>query len=164
MPLTRLKNCFSDPQALRGWFCVFVGVVAWLLFGRHADWRSVQFVLSSTTQTDGVLTLAERTGYTTGSREIGRPIFACRFRFDDADGVRHRNVSWSEQEPGRTGTKVLVEYVDTNPQVSRIAGHRSGMLPLWAGAVILFLVYGGGCVLRVGIRKTCMSAEVSTSQ
>ena len=92
MPLTRLKNCFSDPQALRGWFCVFVGVVAWLLFGRHADWRSVQFVLSSTTQTDGVLTLAEPTGYTTGSREIGRPIFACRFRFDDADGVRHQGA------------------------------------------------------------------------
>lgn len=163
MSVTRLKNCFSDPQALRGWFCIFVGLVAWFLFGRHADWRTLQFVLSTNTQTDGVLTSSEPTGYTTGSGDFGRPIYAWRFRFEDRDGVKHRSVSWSEQKSGRAGLKVLVEYVDADPRVSRIVGHRSGKLPLWAGAVILFLLYGGGCVLRVAIGKTSSSDEVSSS-
>ncbi len=140
-----LKRCFSAPHARLGWLMVFIGAIAWQFFGRHADWKSLRFLAATCQQTDGVVISTTPSGYTIGDEIGGNRIYSVRFRFKDPGGVQRRDVSWSEQKPGRPGTKIQVEFITADPIVARIVDLRSGMLPLWAGVVLCFPLFGVVC-------------------
>ena len=150
----RLRPCFFVPHARLGWLLVVIGVITWQLFGRHADWKSLHFLGVATHQVDGVVVSITPTGYTVGDELHGTPIYAVRFTYKDLGNVRHRAISWSEKQTGPPGTKVQIEIAESDSSIARISGYRSGMLPLWAGLVLLFPIFGALCISKVFFAMT----------
>ncbi len=150
----RLTRCFTVPHARLGWVLVIIGLFAWYLFGRHADWNSLAFQFAQTLQTDGVVVSSAATDYTLGDEFHGSPIYAVRFSFTDAGGIQRWATSWTEESTGPPDSKVWIEFVESDPGNARIRNQRSGMLPLWVGSVLLFPIFGTSCILKVLLGQT----------
>lgn len=148
-----LKRCFSVPHARLGWMLILFGVPAWFLFGRYADWKSLAFRFGTTRQTDGVITRSSKTHFTIGDGSEGHKIHSVLFAFTDHDGIQRRARSWTEDALGPAGTPVRVEYIESDPTLTRICNCRSGALPLWAGTVVLFPLFGFSCILKAIYRR-----------
>jgi hypothetical protein len=118
------------------------------MFGRHADWQSLLFFQKQLTQANGTVLDVSGTGFTIGDETNGAPIRSVRFEFTDPAGLQWRGRSWTESPAPRRGEQVTVEFVASQPRVNRIVDFRSGALPLWAGAVLLFPIFGVICILK----------------
>lgn len=136
------SRMFSVPKARLGWIMIFVGVFAWFVFGRNADWKSIRFFRSQIQLANGVVTSASTTGYTMGSKTSGTDIHEVRFTFDGPDNLKSAGSSWTDYTPPKRGEKIQVEYVTSNPDIARIVNMRSGLLPLWAAGVLGFPLFG----------------------
>ncbi len=136
------------PQARLGWLLLVIGGIAWQMFGQYADWSSFLFRREQLAQVNGIVVDATRTGFTLGDETNGASIHSVRFEFADPAGVKRKGTSWTEGRSPKRGEKVTVEYVASQPDVNRIVNFRSGPLPLWAGAVLLFPIFGVICILK----------------
>lgn len=143
----RLIRCVTVPSARLGWILIVIGLPAWFLFGRHADWNSLRFYFSTTRQADGVVLSSKDTGFTIGNDFQGHRIHGVRFSFADSTGCLRQATSWTELPVLPRGAMVQVEYVESAPDLARIRSYRSGPLPLWAAATILFPLFGIACIL-----------------
>ncbi|MEL6106278.1 MAG: hypothetical protein AAFU85_09580 [Planctomycetota bacterium] len=141
------------PQAVLGWLLLLLGVFAWLVFGRHADWTSLRFWRQPLRQANGIVTGVRDAGLTIGDGDQGNPIMAVRFRFPLPGGVEQNGVSWTEHAIPDAGDQVRVEFVTAQPSLCRIVGFRSGPLPLWAGLVLFFPITGVYYILRPIFRR-----------
>jgi len=146
--LTKLHRCFTIPHARLGWVLLFIGAITWQMFGRHADWQSLLFFQKQLNQANGIVLDVSGTGFTIGDKTNGAPIVSVRFKFADPAGLQFRGRSWTESPAPKRGEQVTVEFVASQPGINRIVGFRSGALSLWAGAVLLFPIYGVICILK----------------
>lgn len=142
-----LHRCFTVPHARLGWILLIIGAFSWQMFGRHADWSSLLFVRHSLAQANGVVRDVNRTGYTVGDEFNGAPICSVHYEFSDGAGRFWKGRSWTERQVPRVGEQVVVEFAISHPQISRIKNLRSGPLPLWAGTVLLFPIFGINCIV-----------------
>lgn len=118
------------------------------MFGRHADWQSLLFFHRQLNQANGIVFDVSRTGFTIGDETNGVPIVSVQFEFADPAGSQWRGRSWTESPAPKRGEQVTVEFVASQPGINRIVDFRSGALPLWAGAVLLFPIFGVICILK----------------
>ena len=146
--LTKLHRCFTVPHARLGWLLLLIGAITWQMLGRHADWQSLRFFQKQLNQANGIVLDVIATGFTIGDETNGAPIVSVRFEFADPAGIQWRGRSWTERPAAKHGEQVTVEFVASQPGINRIVGFRSGALPLWAGAVLLFPIFGVICILK----------------
>lgn len=146
--LNKLHRCFTVPHARLGWLLLLVGAITWQMFGRHADWPSLLFFQKQLTQANGIVLDVSGTGFTIGDETNGASILSVRFEFADPAGLQWRGRSWTERTAPKRGEQVTVEFVASQPGINRIVDCRSGALPLWAGAVLLFPIFGFICILK----------------
>jgi hypothetical protein len=146
--LNKLHRCYTVPHARLGWLLLLIGAITWQLFGRHADWPSLLFFQKQLTQANGIVLDVTGTGFTIGDETKGAPIVSVRFEFTDPAGLQRRGRSWTESPAPKRGEQVKVEFVASQPGVNRIVDFRSGVLPLWAGSVLLFPIFGAICILK----------------
>ena len=72
-----------------------------------------------------------------------------RYHFAASDGTQHEGHSWDGQQPFAVGAAVAIEYVPSEPAVSRIQGTHHALLVLhWEWAMPLLLT----AILAVGLR------------
>ena len=146
--LNKLHRCFTVPHARLGWLLLLIGAITWQMFGRHADWQSLLFFQKQLNQANGIVLDVSETGYTIGDETNGAPIVSVRFEFADPTGLQWQGRSWTESPAPKPGEQVTVEFVASRPGINRIEGFRSGALPLWAGAVLLFSIFGVIFILK----------------
>lgn len=118
------------------------------MFGQHADWSTFLFLRKQLGQADGIVRAVTRTEFTLGDETNGAPIYCVDFEFADPAGIQRTGASWTEDRPPGRGAQVTVEYVTSQPVINRIVNFRSGPLPLWTGAVLLFPIFGAACICR----------------
>lgn len=158
--MIKLHRCVTVPQARLGWLLLVIGGIAWQMFGQYADWSSFLFLRKQLAQADGIVVDADRTGFTLGDETNGAPIHAVRFEFDDPAGIKRKGTSWTEGRSPKLGEEVTVKYITLQPEINRIVNFRSGPLPLWAGAVLLFPLFGFICILKAVF---CRSGQLANS-
>lgn len=146
--LLKLHRCFTVPHARLGWLLLLIGALTWQMFGRHADWASLRFLQQPLTRAKGSVLETISTRFTFGDETHGTPIGSVRFEFADHAGLKWQGRSWTESPAPKRGEQVTVEYVSSRPGINRIVDFRSGPLPLWAGAVMLFPVLGVICLIK----------------
>ena len=146
--MSALSRFYSVPRARLGWLFLFVGVFAWFIFGRNADWKSINFYRSQLQQTNGFVTSTSTTGFTSGDGMDGSNVYEVRFTFDGPDNRKIAGTSWTDDTPPKRGAKIQVEYTTSIPVTARIVNMRSGVLPLWTGAVLVFPIFGVYCIVR----------------
>ena len=142
-----LSRLFSVPKARLGWIFIIVGTFAWFLFGRNADWKSINFYRAELRQSNGIVTSVSETGFTSGSEMSPNNIYEVRFTFDGPDKHEKSGTSWTDHTPPKRGAKIQVEYNSSNPDIARIKNMRSGLLPLWASATLAFPFFGIYCLV-----------------
>jgi hypothetical protein len=143
-----LKRVYLVPHARLGWLLIAFGIFMWLMFGRYADWSSLRFYRQPTRQIAGIVVDVAPSGFRVGEYASAEPILALSFEFSDLAGIRRRGKSWTEKCPPNPGDQVQIEFLPSQPTISRIVHARSGPLPLSAGAVLLFPVIGVTCILQ----------------
>ena len=141
------NRCISEPRARLGWILVVIGLIAWQMFGRHANWPGLIYFRGPLERTDGVVVKSVSSGFSIGD-EPGVPIREVRFTFLDRGGVEREGTSWSEGVSPRAGDQVQIEFVARDPSWARIVGWRSRPLPCWVVTVVLFPLLGAWCILR----------------
>lgn len=144
----RMTRCFFEPHARLGWMLVGIGLFAWSVFGRHADWPALVHFRAPLQRTHGTVVKRVSSGFTVGDTP-GVPIHAVQFTFVDPGGAPRNGTSWSDHASLRPGDQVDVEFVVRDPNRARIVGWRSRPLPVWAGAVVLFPLFGVSCLVKV---------------
>jgi len=152
----KLSRCITVPRARLGWLLLCIGGFTWFAFGRHADWYSLRFLQQELVQTNGVVISVSDSGFTSGSDFQQSPIRAVRFQFNDSNRVQRQGQSWAEDLIPKMGTLVQIEFVKSRPEVNRIKDCRSGTLPLWAGGVLIFPLFGIVFILK---EICCPSSE-----
>lgn len=156
--LATLRRRVVGPHAYLGWLLVVIGLIGWQVFGRHADWVSLFTFRGPLEQVRGVVIGVNPSGFTVGGEFQSDPIHAVRFSFEDSQGIRRQGVSWTDHPPPQRGDPVPVQFVESEPDSARIVGFRSGPLPLWVGAVLLFPAHGLICLVQA-MRRAEHSAD-----
>ncbi len=142
------SRLFNVPKSRLGWIFIVVGTFAWFLFGRNADWKSINFYRAELRQSNGTVTSASATGFTSGSEMSASNVYEVRFTFDGPDNLKKSGTSWTDHICPKRGAKIQVEYASSNPDIARIKNMRSGLLPLWAAAVLAFPFFGIYCLVN----------------
>jgi len=149
----RLQVLFGGVVGQMGWFFLGFGMIFVWVFGTRADILSLYHFRGRLATATGVVLASDSTNVSYNER----PVFAHRYSFVTPDGQQRDGVSCSVDrlEPG---SRVTVEYRDTDPSVSRIQGMGRGVLPWWVCLfVCIFPAVGIGFIipaLRQG-RKAC---------
>ena len=143
----KLSRSYTVPRARLGWLLICVGSMAWLIFGRNADWATLRFFQQTLRQTNGLVVVVSNSRFTSGSDFDQSPIRVIRFSFTDHLGNKRSAESWADSTSLKRDAQVRIEYVETRPEICRILGYRAAPLPLWAGLVLLFPLFGTYLIL-----------------
>lgn len=149
----RLQLLFGGFGNQFGWFFLGFGLVFLRLFGGFADTDVLRFWLGSVKTAPGVVTSTRMTSATEGgsNRSSGTPIYEVRYTFAP-DGQNRSGTSYGAGFDPAPGTAIVVEYLEGNPDVSRIQGCRGGIFPIWVLFVAIFPLVGGIFVF-FGVRR-----------
>ncbi|MGV8122619.1 MAG: hypothetical protein AB2L14_22905 [Candidatus Xenobiia bacterium LiM19] len=154
-----VKLLFGDFSNLFGWIFFGFGMIFFWGFAMNADFSSFLYSGISWASATGASTGSSRTCFSEGGSKhrSGTPIYANHFRFRAADGNEYEGVSFTKGSytPSGSGAEsavetVSVQYVSSNPRISRIAGQR--LRPF--GPDVIFVVifpFVGLCFLSYGL-------------
>lgn len=144
-----IANLFNGMSQI-GFFVFGFGMVFAWTFGAMADLSVLHF--GTLTSARGQITQVEQTG----ASENEQPVYANYYAFSLA-GQRQTGVSYSTGEAGTVGAEVEVEYDESDPTWSRIAGMRRGHFGPLVLFVLIFPAIGLAFVffaLRSGWRRS----------
>ncbi|MHC9543541.1 MAG: DUF3592 domain-containing protein [Vulcanimicrobiota bacterium] len=154
-----VKVIFGDFASLFGWIFFGAGMIFFWVFAMNADFSSLSYSSSSWVSTNGVMTTSEQTHFSEGGSRSSRGtlIYANHFRFKAADGNEYEGVSYSKgaYNPPRSVVEsnvmaVSVQYISSNPRISRIMGQRLKPLSPNVIFVMIFSIVGF-CFLAFGM-------------
>jgi len=140
-------------MAQLGWAIVAFGSLLFWQIVAHGDYSFVT-ERGPTAHASGVVTAAEKTGYS----ESKRPVMANHYRFT-VNGRVYNGTSYTTGTRVVGGSSVDVEYSADDPARSRIAGQRRDKF----SAVVAFLVIiplAGALVAARGMRRGAMRAAL----
>ncbi len=152
----------SVPWPLRGQVLIggFFGQFGWLWFGftviflwgfgSLVSFNSLYFLVSSVETTPGTVSAVE----TSGASENETPVYANHYSFR----VEHletdlEGISYTTGRRFSEGNSVTIEYINSNPNISRIEGARSGTFSPWVLCFIIIFPLIGLIMIVVGLKR-----------
>lgn len=155
-----IVNFFNGISQI-AWFVVGFGMIFFWGFAGNGDFSFITF-RGAIAEAGGVVTRVD----TTGASENEQPVYASHYEYS-VNGVRRTGTSYSTGSSPSQGDRVTVQYKESNPDKSRIAGMRRAMFgPFVAfvtifpfiGLIVLYFATKSGIkrdhLLRVGIFTT----------
>jgi len=150
---------FGDFPNLFGWIFFGFGMIFFWGFAMNGDFSSLLYSGSSWSSATGAVTGRSRTCFSEGGSKhrSGTPIYANHFRFRAADGNDYEGVSFTRGLHTSSGSgaesdveTVSIQYVSSNPRISRIAGQR---LKPFGPDVIFVIIFPlvGLCFITYGL-------------
>jgi len=136
-----------------GWFFLGFGMIFFYVFGLEADLSGLWMGLMDTRQATGVVTSVEDTN----ASENDSPVYAVNYRYVAADGKKVESTAYSTGYYPDEGQRVTVDYLRSNPEVSRVEGMRRTVFGPGAVFVVIFPLVGAGLTffgLLEGIRAS----------
>lgn len=131
----QIANFFNGIAQI-GWAVFGFGMIFFWAFVSNADFSFVTFRGPYAT-VEGKVTNVERTGASQG----GSTVQAFHYEYSVAD-VTQTGVSYSNTHSGTPGQSVTIEYVESNPGKSRIAGMRRASFSPAVALVTIFPLIG----------------------
>jgi len=134
-----------------GWFFLGFGMIFFYVFGLEADLSGLWMRLMDTRQATGVVTSIEDTN----ASENESPVYAVHYRYVAANGTKVEETAYSTGYYPDAGQRVTVEYLRSNPEVSRVEGMRRTTFGPAAIFVVIFPLVGASLAffgLLEGIR------------
>ena len=156
MPLSvRSRVLFGGAANQIGWFLLGFGLIFVWAFIPAADLAGIFVFRGELARADGAVVRCEKTNFSEGGDEHndGTPVFAIHYAFEDAGGFRREGVSYGTGVQYPIGEKLLIEYVDGDPQHSRVMGLRSAPFAAWVLFVAVF-PFIGMLFLAGGLRRS----------
>jgi len=136
VPLSLTILNFFNPVAQLGWGILGVGMLFFWIFGANADYSFLTFAGSHPT-VQGTITRVDKTN---ASEDRGE-VHANHYQYSVA-GRSFSGVSYDTGGSAAQGDAVTVEYSDSDPGRSRIAGMRRSMFGPAAAIVAIFPLLG----------------------
>ncbi len=156
-----VKVLFGDFLNLFGWIFFGFGMIFFWGFTMNGDFSSLLYSGSSWASSTGVVTGSDRTCFSEGGSKhrSGTYIYANHFRFRASDGNEYAGVSFTRgaYAPSRSGSEsgiesVSVQYLSSNPHISRISGQR--LKPFGPDVIIVILFpLVGFCFIAFGLAQ-----------
>jgi len=169
--LVAVKLLFCDFLSLFGWIFFGFGMVFFWGFTMNGDFSSILYSGSSWASSGGVVTCSSRTCFSEGGSKhrSGTPIYANHFRFRAADGNEYDGVSYTRGEFTVRGSgaeadvnQVSVQYLSSNPRISRISGQRLKPFGPDVAFVLIFPLVGF-CFISVSVINGIKSIRLLAS-
>jgi len=136
-----------------GWFLLGFGMIFFYAFGLQADLSGLWMRLLDTRQATGVVTSIEDTN----ASENDSPVYAVHYRYVAADGTKVETTAYSTGYYPDSGQRVTVEYLRSNPGISRVEGMRRTTFGAAAIVIVIFPLIGAGLTffgLLEGVRAS----------
>jgi len=127
---------FFNPFTQIGWAVLGFGMLFFWVFGANADFSFLTFPGSHPT-VPGTITRVDKTA----ASENRSPVHANHYQYSVA-GQSFSGVSYDTGGGAVEGERVTVEYSDSNPARSRVAGMRRAMFGPAAAIVAIFPLIG----------------------
>lgn len=128
--LVKLRVLLGGGVSQFGWIFFGFGSIFLWIFGSMADLDS-WFRFGGAVETEGTVTAEEPTSASINDRDVVEN----RFKFE-VGAKTHYGASYTTGRSVKAGQVVTIEYVPSNPTMSRIKGQRNNLFP---GFVILFV-------------------------
>jgi hypothetical protein len=146
-PILALQALFGGARSQAGWFLVAIGPFFWF-YVWHSDLSGWRFLLDQVVHTSGVSTGCEDSGFAVEGSEGERspPIYQNHYRYN-VNGKTLDGVAYQTSKCVRAGT-VEVEYLRSEPDISRILDMRRQPLPAWLA--LLAIIPGTGFAVILG--------------
>ncbi|MGH9779701.1 MAG: DUF3592 domain-containing protein, partial [Candidatus Acidiferrales bacterium] len=135
--LLRAQVLFGGVFSFIGWVFFTFGMVFAVVFGSFADLTSWYHFRHSPATASGTLLEVKETG----ASENNNRIYAYRYSFQ-AEGGDYEGVSYRTGRHHEAGEQVTIEYVEGNPELSRIRGMRRAEFGPWILFVMIFPLVG----------------------
>ncbi|MEL7001218.1 MAG: DUF3592 domain-containing protein [Bacteroidota bacterium] len=137
------------------WPKILLGAILLVLFilimaFRVADFDSLHYIFNDTLITDGYVDKVTDTDYTANDRPVLQYFYT--FQIEDATFLNH---SYSSQTFYDAGERVKVEYVESNPNISRIIGTKNAEFSM----ILTFVMGIVSIVLIVLARKSYYKSQ-----
>jgi hypothetical protein len=151
--LLRTQLLFGGFSNQFGWIFLGFGLIFLRVFGGYSDTGVVRFWLGTVKTATGVVSSVELTSASEGGSDSspGTPIYKVSYTFDVA-GRERGGISYGAGYNPAPGTAVVVEYIEGDPETSRIQGCRGAIFPIWVMFVAIFPLVGAVFVF-FGFRK-----------
>lgn len=116
-----------------GWLWLGFTLIFMWVFGGLTGINDLNFLIRNTATASGTITSIE----STSTSENETPVYANHFTFRvERLEAEFRGVSYTTGRQFQVGETVAVEYVDGNPDISRIQNTRSGTFSLWVSCLV----------------------------
>ncbi len=145
-PFLQLRILLSHP--LVGFGLLFGGISLFVsfFFIINMDINDL-FLRKKSPITQGVVISVERTDAEVNDYPVLRYKYSYRI-----DGKKYQNQSYSTKK--LDNDTVLVQYLKSKPEVSRILGMHAGKFSPWFASFLLIFIIIGGVLFYIGIKKT----------
>lgn len=147
-PGVRIGIFFGYPLAFFGLVFFLFGSVFLVAFGGQADFRSLLRFSNSDPVVAGYLTGTQETNASSNKKRIHE----YRYRYA-VGGERYQGSSFDLYQSLKIGDDVLVQYVEGNPGLSRIAGMRAAPFGWWIALFAAVFPGIGGAMLYVAFKR-----------
>ena len=145
-----------------GWgFFGFGLIFAWV-FGLMADFSGLRFALGQVDTTAGVVIAVESTSATVNET----PVYAVTYTYRvERLEAAYQDVAYATGRQFEPGWDVTVEYLRSNPAISRLPGTRRGMFPVWVLGIVAPFPLIGLVFMAFGLRRGLQAVSLlSTGQ
>ena len=163
--LVRSQVLFGGFLSQFGWLFFGFGFIFVWIFGLNADLGGTLFSWRGVATTEGITVNVEPTNATVNDT----PVYAYTYSFRvESLETEFQGVSYTTGQQFESGWTVTVEYLKSNPNVSRIHGTRQAMFGPWVLCLVflfpliglVFVVFG----LSGGIKANRLLAQGKVTQ
>lgn len=157
----RLYAVFGGAGCLShvGWaLLALMSSIGWVFAGNADAWSPLLFKTLATAQANGVVTAMRETRSSEGSTRVCE----VSYRFTAPGGQERSGRSYVTGTAPHPGQRVIVEFLEALPAVSRIQGMRRGLFGPGAMVVLIFPAVPLGIVwfsVRSGVRMSRVLAR-----
>lgn len=149
LPL-RLHMKFGSVWALVGWMLVAFELPLSLAMFRLSSLADVTQFGGALSRSEGRVIAVEATSTHEGRRgSADGTVYRVRFEWTGPDGQPRYGSSYVRGRKAEPGETLPLEYPSDRPDVARLTGMRTGMIPLWVAVMVAALGLPG--VVMVGV-------------
>ena len=144
----KLENLFGGFMNLFGWIFFSFGMIFVWVFTMQSDLTSWYNFRGEVTEVWGNISEVNPTNMTVNNRRM----YEYYYFFEDNSGNEHKGSSYSNNTSHSKGSRVLVEFPENKPELSRIKGMSRGLMGLFGLMPLIFPAIGLSFIF-FGIKK-----------
>jgi hypothetical protein len=148
--LVRNQVLFGGFMPQFGWVFLGFGLIFVWIFGLNADLSGILFSLSERETAQGMVLRIEATNATINDTQVYGNTYS--FRVESLE-TEYQGVSYSTGRQLEPGWPVTVEYIESDPNVSRIHGMRRAMFAWPVLCIVLLFPLIGLFFIVFGLKK-----------